>query len=78
MNTSLGGSYRAHSNYSNTSPTDTAGRKYKADHGNLLVFMGVMVLSGATQGYIDYSNQAACLYNVQYGWETEEAIAHNQ
>ena len=40
--------------------------------------MGVMVLSGVTQGYIDYSNQAACLYNVQYGWTDEKEIAYNQ
>ena len=33
---------------------------------NLFNFMFVMMLSGATQGYMDYSNQAAALYNVQY------------
>ena len=44
---------------------------------NLIGFMFVMVLSGATQGYTDYSNQAYALYNVQYNWtESHEIIVH--
>ena len=77
MNTALDVDYRSHSNYSKISATDSEGRKYQTNQGNLLIFMCVMVLSGATQGYIDYSNQAACLYNVKYGWDTEEEIAYN-
>ena len=77
MNSALDVAYKAYSNYSK-SPTDSEGRRYKTNQGNLLIFMAVMVLSGATQGYIDYSNQAACLYNVKYGWHTEEDIAYNQ
>ena len=46
---------------------------------NLIGFMFVMVLSGATQGYTDYSNQAYALYNVQYNWtESHEIIVHQQ
>ena len=79
MNSSLQVDYRSHSsNRSCKSPIDSEGRQYKANRANLTTFMGVMVLSGATQGYIDYSNQAACLYNAQYGWEDETKIARNQ
>ena len=40
--------------------------------------MTIMLLSGATQGYTDYSNQAAALYNVQYQWTDPHQIATNQ
>ena len=40
----------------------------KPERRHLFSFMFVMMLSGATQGYTDYSNQAAALYNVQYHW----------
>ena len=40
--------------------------------------MSIMILSGATQGYTDYSNQAAALYNVQYHWTEPHEIAYNQ
>lgn len=46
---------------------------------NLISFMLVMVLSGATQGYTDYSNQAYALYNVHYHWvDSHEIIMHQQ
>ena len=78
MNSILQVDYTSHSsNRSFKSPVDSEGRRYKANRRNLAAFMSVMVLSGATQGYIDYSNQAACLYNVQYGWTDEREIARN-
>ena len=40
--------------------------------------MGIMLLSGATQGYTDYSNQAAALYNVHYKWTDMKEIVYNQ
>lgn len=42
---------------------------------NLYIFMFMMALSGATQGYTDYSNQAAALYNVQYQWTEPHQIS---
>ena len=40
--------------------------------------MGIMIISGATQGYTDYSNQAAALYAVHYKWTDMHEIAYNQ
>ena len=37
---------------------------------SLVIFMFTMLLSGMSQGYTDYSNQAAALYEVHYGWTT--------
>jgi len=51
----------------------------KPNTRNLMYFMFVMILSGATQGYTDYSNQAAALYTVQYHWtESHEIAVHQQ
>jgi hypothetical protein len=45
---------------------------------SLVIFMSVMVLSGMIVGYIDYSNQAASLYIVHYGWTSAPLISQRQ
>ena len=56
----------------------TSSAVFKPNKCNLAIFMTIMLLSGATQGYTDYSNQAAALYNVQYKWTDQHQIATNQ
>ncbi len=50
----------------------------KPNMANLYTFMFLMVLSGINLGYMDYSNQAAALYNAQYKWMTPHEITVNQ
>ena len=54
------------------------GVELEPDRAHLWTFMFTMILSGATQGYTDYSNQAAALYNAQYQWSDSSEIVHHQ
>ena len=49
---------------------------YKPDFMHLGVFMSIMLLSGCAQNYIDYSNAAEALYDVQYHWDKDTAPVH--